>query len=90
VTARRAVATTAGEAPWRLRSIAPVVHHFEIGNRFWTVPVLRMGLKTHLKGKKLDLAQLGKAIVDAATKTQQRIGKKAKRNGLAQEAALML
>jgi hypothetical protein len=37
------------------------------------------GLKTHLKGKKLDLAQLGKAIVDAATKTQQRIGKKAKR-----------
>jgi len=24
-------------------------------------------LKTHLKGKKLDLAQLGKAIVDAAT-----------------------
>jgi hypothetical protein len=24
-------------------------------------------LKTHLKGKKLDLAQLGKAIVDSAT-----------------------
>jgi len=24
-------------------------------------------VKTHLKGKKLDLAQLGKAIVDAAT-----------------------
>jgi len=30
-------------------------------------------LKTHLKGKKLDLAQLGKAIVDAATGTRKRI-----------------
>jgi len=28
-------------------------------------------LKTHLKGKKLDLAQLGKAIVDAATVSEQ-------------------
>ena len=26
-------------------------------------------MKTHLKGKKLDLAQLGKAIVDSATAT---------------------
>jgi len=34
-------------------------------------------LKTHLKGKKLDLAQLGKAIVDAATKPPKRKKKKA-------------
>jgi hypothetical protein len=34
-------------------------------------------LKTHLKGKKFDLAQLGKAIVDAATNSSK--GKKKKR-----------
>jgi hypothetical protein len=34
-------------------------------------------LKTHLKGKKLDLAQLGKAIVDAATKRQKPAKKRA-------------
>jgi ABC-type phosphate/phosphonate transport system ATPase subunit len=28
-------------------------------------------VKTHLKGKKLDLAQLGKAIVDSATKSDK-------------------
>jgi len=28
-------------------------------------------LKTHLKGKKLDLAQLGKAVVDSATSVDQ-------------------
>jgi len=39
-------------------------------------------LKTHLKGKKLDLAQLGKVIVDAARKPSKvsppPSGKKAK------------
>jgi hypothetical protein len=29
-------------------------------------------MKTHLKGKKLDLAQLGKAIVDSATTNNTR------------------
>jgi hypothetical protein len=33
-------------------------------------------LKTHLKGKKLDLAQLGKAIVDAATNSPKSKKKK--------------
>jgi hypothetical protein len=36
-------------------------------------------LKTHLKDKNLDLAQLGKAIVDVATGSSKSKGKKAKR-----------
>ena len=36
-------------------------------------------MKTHLKGKKLDLAQLGKAVVDAATVSPVKKKKKTKR-----------
>jgi len=52
------------------------VYQFEIGKIFRDVSASK-GLKTHLKGKKLDLAQLGKAIVDSATKPLTRKKKKA-------------
>ena len=45
-------------------------------------------MKTHLKGKRLDLAQLGKAIVDAATVSP--VGKKKKTKRAKNPAAVAL